>query len=140
MSGGSWDYLSGQDALPHSQVMRKAAERLRQLGDVASALECEALRDVLARAERTWAIATDLKAALHDMEWVDSGDSIEEDFREAMVKRDAARAARMRITSVDLTPPAVLVHARDCVAVLDDESDFEHLADAGTCTCGAAPK
>lgn len=33
-------------------------------------------------------------------------------------------------------PPAV-VHAPDCVAMLDDESDYEYLDDAGTCTCGA---
>jgi DNA repair exonuclease SbcCD nuclease subunit len=28
-------------------------------------------------------------------------------------------------------------HASDCVSMLDDESDHEHLTDAGTCTCGA---
>jgi hypothetical protein len=30
-------------------------------------------------------------------------------------------------------------HKPDCVAMLDDESDYEHLDDAGTCTCGAIP-
>ncbi len=30
-------------------------------------------------------------------------------------------------------------HAPDCCYLLDDDSDHEHLADAGTCTCGAEP-
>jgi hypothetical protein len=33
--------------------------------------------------------------------------------------------------------PEEIEHRSGCPAVADDESDYEYLADAGTCTCGA---
>ncbi len=33
-----------------------------------------------------------------------------------------------------------ILHDVGCPAVADDESDYEHLANAGECVCGAIPR
>src|SRR5271170_719491 len=57
---------------------------------------------------------------------------------EKMSGQTAALAAQPATTPAGIREIGTnIVHAPDCVAVLDDESDYEYLADAGTCTCGA---
>ena len=87
MSGGSWNYLyrkaeSGE--LPNEAELLAAEKRLIELGDKESAYKV-ALAGYLVK------LATEqlkgVEEALHDMEWVDSGDYDVEQFRQQMLRR-----------------------------------------------------
>lgn len=71
MSGGSWDYLYGQEFSPRSKTVWDMAKRAREIGSEPAARRLEELAQQMRVAENLFDLARDI---MHGVEWVDSHD------------------------------------------------------------------